>query len=111
MAKDRQRQNAAMDYAQAEPGAARGRPEVNNQSGAPSGSSTLWAAWRQGLKDLQNAVLGAWGGTHEEPGSIANPTTQVITNDMGNFHGYNPTYDEARAQAQERRRESPGMSR
>jgi hypothetical protein len=37
----------------------------------------LWAEWRRGLKDLQNIVLNPWQGwaaTHEEPGTIANPT-------------------------------------
>jgi hypothetical protein len=57
---------ASIDPAGAEP--------EGRSSTAPTTSSTLWAAWRQGLKDLQNIVLGAWGGTHEEPGSIANPT-------------------------------------
>jgi hypothetical protein len=44
---------------------------------APSTSSVLWAEWRRGLKDLQNAVLNPWNGvtqTHEEQGTIANPT-------------------------------------
>ncbi len=49
---------------------------------APSTSSVLWAEWRRGLKDLQNAVLDPWNGTtqrHEEPGTIANPTSAIVT--------------------------------
>lgn len=48
-------------------------------------SSVLWAEWRRGLKDIQNAVLNPWNGitpTHEEPGSIANPTQQLVTEDI-----------------------------
>lgn len=48
-------------------------------------SSVLWAEWRRGLKDLQNAALNPWNGitqTHEESGSIANPTQQIVTEDM-----------------------------
>lgn len=51
----------------------------------PSTSSVLWAEWRRGLKDLQNAVLNPWNGvtqTHEESGSIGNPTPQLITQDI-----------------------------
>lgn len=48
----------------------------------PKGSSVLWAEWRRGLKDLQTFVANAWNGIvpgHEEPGSIANPTQQMVT--------------------------------
>ena len=55
--------------------------EIRAESSAPSTSSVLWAAWRQGLKDLQTAVLGNLGGTHEEPGTIANPTQIEVTQD------------------------------
>jgi hypothetical protein len=52
---------------------------------AASTSSVLWAEWRRGLKDLQNAVLNPWNGvtqTHEESGSIGNPTQQIVTEDI-----------------------------
>ena len=49
----------------------------------PEQYSVLWAEWRRRLKNLQNAVLGPWGGTHEELGTIANPTPQIVTNEMG----------------------------
>lgn len=58
---------------------------------APSSSSVLWGEFRRGLKDLQNAVLNPWNGvtqTHEEPGTIANPTMQMVTEDIrGDVHG------------------------
>lgn len=52
---------------------------------AASTSSVLSGEWRRGLKDLQNAVLNPWNGvtqTHEEPGTIANPTQQMVTEDI-----------------------------
>ncbi len=52
---------------------------------AASTSSVLMAEWRRGLKDIQNAVLNPWNGvtqTHEEPGTIANPTQQIVTEDI-----------------------------
>ena len=44
--------------------------------------AALGAEWRRGLKDLQNVVLGPWGGTHEELGTIGNPTPQLITDQI-----------------------------
>jgi hypothetical protein len=49
-------------------------------SGPPGG--VLWAAWRQGLKDLQEVVLTPVPdsmNTVSEPGSITNPTSQEVT--------------------------------
>ena len=51
------------------------------KSTRPSTSSYLWGLWRQGLKDLQVAVLGDIGGTHEEPATIANPVPMEVYND------------------------------
>ncbi|MCA9092031.1 MAG: hypothetical protein KDA68_00980 [Planctomycetaceae bacterium] len=51
----------------------------------PSTSGLLWAEWRRGLKDLQNAVLNPWNGvtqSHEEPGTIATPTQAMVTRSM-----------------------------
>lgn len=48
-------------------------------------ASVLWAEWRRGLKDLQNAALNPWNGitqSHEEAGTIANPTQQIVTEDI-----------------------------
>ncbi|HVX12077.1 MAG TPA: hypothetical protein VHC22_12925 [Pirellulales bacterium] len=70
----------------------------------PSTSSVLWAEWRRGLKDLQNAVLNPWAGhaaTHEEPGTIGNPTQAMVTQDIGTVHGFrdhDAVLDEAAAQ-------------
>lgn len=51
----------------------------------PQQWAVLDAEWRRGLKDLQNAVLNPWNGitaTHEEPGTIANPTPQQVTREL-----------------------------
>jgi hypothetical protein len=59
------------------------------RQGPPSTSSVLWAEWRRGLKDLQNFVLNPWqnyAATHEEPGTIANPT---------NYEVYRQRHDES----------------
>lgn len=56
---------------------------------APSTSSTLWAEWRRGLKDLQNAVLNPFNGvtqSHEELGTIGNPTPQLVTQGIQGDH-------------------------
>ena len=67
------------------------RPE----RGAPSTSSVLWAAWRQGLKDLQNVVLNPFPShvaQHEEPGNIAVPTQHDVYQDRNRdeVHGLPP---------------------
>jgi hypothetical protein len=46
------------------------------------GAAPLHAAWRGGLKDLQDAVLPAFPDSQkarEEPGGIASPTPQMVT--------------------------------
>lgn len=51
----------------------------------PSGSSVLYAEWRRGLKDLQNVAINPWNGnvaTHEEPGTIGNPTAQIVSDEI-----------------------------
>lgn len=56
-------------------------------------SAPLWAAWRAGLKDLQNVALDPWNGVtakHEEVGSIANPTMYQVNKsleEVGNVYG------------------------
>ena len=64
-----------------------------SRSTAPSTSSVLWAAWRQGLKDLQDRVLNPWHGQstqRDEPGSIANPTQLEVYQEK---HHESPSQD------------------
>lgn len=94
---DKQIQDAVIRHARddmrAAPGASQITPNEKSLAAAlwesvtdPDQYSVLWAEWRRGLKDLQNAVLGPWGGTHEEQGSIANPTPQIVTQEMGGLN-------------------------
>jgi hypothetical protein len=64
---------------------------VSEESERPSTSSLFYGVWREGLKDLQNVALDPWHGqaaTHEEPGTIANPTQAMVTQDVGTVHGF-----------------------
>ena len=61
--------------------------------GPPTTSSLFWAQWREGLKDLQNIVLNPWQGhvpTHEEPGTIANPTNIEVFRSRHQDSSYPP---------------------
>lgn len=63
----------------------------------PSTSSLLWAQWRQGLKTLQDAVLNPWQGVQQgrdEPGTIANPTPQMVTQDIQGKASYQSLLEE-----------------
>ena len=54
---------------------------IRSASNSP-GAAPLHAAWRSGLKDLQDAVIPAFPDSlkpREEPGSIASPTPQLVT--------------------------------
>jgi len=63
---------------------------------AASTSSVLSAEWRRGLKDLQNAVLNPWNGvtqTHEELGTIANPTQFQVTSEIRGEQSFESVLD------------------
>ena len=68
----------------------------------PSSEGVLYGEFRRGLKDLQNTVLDPWNGqvaTHEEPGTIGNPTQAMVTQDVGTVYGHHDAYlDQAAAQ-------------
>jgi hypothetical protein len=67
-----------------------GTPHDTSQR--PNSAAALWAAWRQGLKDLQNVVLNPFPpghvAQHEEIGSIANPTQREVYQEG---HGAGPS--------------------
>jgi hypothetical protein len=88
--------------------------EMQQPSSRPSTSSVLWAEWRRGLKDLQNAVLNPWNGvtqTHEESGTIASPTQAVVTQEIGTVRGYQSTLDDYAARAPQGREQDLGRER
>jgi hypothetical protein len=134
MAKDKRIQNAVTHHAQAdmanipaaslEPQTADPQPAQSRGSGAPTTESVLWAEWRRGLKDLQNAVLHAFPqghvAQHEEPGTIANPTALEVYQEKHQetsaqeVFGRETSYTEQLNQAQSRRhedRQRGGMTR
>lgn len=77
---------------------------------AGSSSSLLWAEWRRGLKDLQNAVLNPWNGavpTHEEPGTIANPTPQLVTDDINGEPSFDATREKYADRGDSQREQQP----
>ena len=62
----------------------------------PQFTGQLAAMWREGLKDLQNAIMPAFPDSQrgvEESGTPLNPTSQQVTQDMGNFKGYQEMLD------------------
>ncbi len=88
--------------------------EHESASTRPSTSSVLWAEWRRGLKDLQNAILNPWNGvtqTHEEPGTIASPTQAMVTQEIGTVHGYQAMLDSYAARPEPQRETERDLSR
>lgn len=64
----------------------------------PNLSGQLGALWREGLKDLQNAVLHAFPDSQrlvEEPGAPLTPTQQQVTAEQGNVNGFEAALDQA----------------
>ena len=78
-----------------------------NHQERPSLGAELRALGREGLKDLQNAVLHAFPDSqhmHEEPGTPLSPTQAMVTKDVGTVYGFQHTLDgyaERGAKAQE----------
>ena len=100
-----------------------GKRARDNRAKLPDWRAEFRAIWREALKDIRQTMNQVFFGQHEhapETGTPLNPTAQVVTNDMGNFHGYGATNDNgqgyrdqlnqtaARAQDNDRGR---GMSR
>ena len=44
------------------------------------------ALWREGLKDARNLVMAEFGKGVEEPGTIGNPTQQMVTEQFESDH-------------------------
>lgn len=58
--------------------------DIRSVSDSPH-AAVLWSEGRRGLKDLQDAVLVAFPDSmksRDEAGTIANPTSQLVTEDM-----------------------------
>lgn len=67
-----------------------------NHQQRPSLGAELKALGREGLKDLQNAVLHAFPDSmrlHEEPGAPLSPTQAMVTKDVGTVYGFQQVLD------------------
>jgi len=79
----------------------------------PSFSAPLWAAARQGSKELAQ-ILPAFPEsvrTVEEPGTMGNPTPQQVTQQMEPNSGYDHMLDAYGNRAQERQDREQEMER
>jgi hypothetical protein len=68
-----------------------------NHAKQPSFGSELKAMLREAIKDIRATLHESWFGKPEhmaEAGTPLNPTMQLITEDMGNFHGYSAAMEE-----------------
>ena len=68
----------------------------HNHQQQPSLGAELKALGREGLKDLQNAVLHAFPDSmrlHEEPGAPLSPTQAMVTKDVGTVYGFQDVLD------------------
>jgi hypothetical protein len=67
-----------------------------NHAQQPALGAELRALGREGLKDLQNAVLHAFPDSqrlHEEPGAPMSPTQAMVTKDVGTVYGFQHVLD------------------
>jgi hypothetical protein len=67
-----------------------------NHAQQPALGAELKALGREGLKDLQNAVLHAFPDSmrlQEEPGAPLSPTQAMVTKDVGTVYGFGDVLD------------------
>jgi hypothetical protein len=67
-----------------------------NQEQQPALGAELRALGREGLKDLQNAILHAFPDSmrlQEEPGAPLSPTQAMVTKDVGTVYGFQEVLD------------------
>jgi hypothetical protein len=87
--------------------------EQENQSVRPSFSAPLYAALRQGSKELGQALQAFPDSIHpvEEPGTLGNPTQAMVTQEIGTVHGYQSLIDGYAGRAHQREEQERGMER
>jgi hypothetical protein len=68
------------------------KQEINR----PSFSAPLWAAARQGAKELSQYLPAFPDSARcvEEPGTLGNPTMQMVTAQMGTLNGFHSVLDQ-----------------
>jgi hypothetical protein len=85
------------------------KQEINR----PSFSAPLYAAFRQGAKELAQ-VLPAFPESArcvEEPGTLGNPTMQMVTAQMGTLNGYDRVLDQYASHGSEERENEKEIER
>lgn len=83
------------------------------QGNRPSFSAPLYAALRQGAKELAQALPAFPDSVRpiEEPGTLGNPTQAMITEEIGTFHGYDSMLDGYAARGGDRDQQEKGQER
>lgn len=83
--------------------------ENQSQTSRPSFSAPLYAAVRQGAKELAQALPAFPESIRpvEEPGTLGNPTQAMVTQEIGTVHGYDQMLDgyAARGQGMEQKQQ------
>lgn len=72
------------------------KPQPAIKQEQPALGAQLGAMWREGLKDLQNAILPAFPESQrgvEEAGTPLNPTPQQVTKALGNVYSLRDILD------------------
>jgi hypothetical protein len=85
------------------------KQEINR----PSFMAPLWAAVRQGGKEIEQ-ILPAFPDSVRcvnEPGTLGNPTMQMVTAEMGTLNGYDRMLDHYASQGHEERENEKEMER
>ena len=85
----------------------------NEKTIRPSFSAPLWAAGRQGAKELAQALKAFPDSLHpvEEPGTLGNPTMQMITEQIRGDESYEQMLDRYAGMEQEQPQREQEMER
>jgi hypothetical protein len=84
-----------------------------SEDNRPSFSAPLYAALRQGAKELAQALPAFPESVRpvEESGTLGNPTQAMVTQEIGTVQGYNSMLDTYAARGAERDEPDRGMER
>jgi len=82
-------------------------------SSRPSFWAPLFAALRQGHKEIAQALPALPDSIRpiEEPGTLSNPTQQMVTEEMGTLRGFDSMLDRYASRAIDRNEPEQGMER
>ncbi len=87
---------------------------MSEERSRPSFTAPLLAAIRQGSKEFSQNLLPAFPDSArpiEEPGTLGNPTPQMITEQIGTLEGYNQMLDSYASQHVEHKEPEQEMER